>query len=163
MEGLVMLESDRGGATRRDVLRGGARVALAIPLVGLASGVLLAGCGSGDERASRPPDAAPQPKPDPAPTPVEAPPRSVPEPGPEPAPAANGGGAGAGELITDLPESAAMVAALQYTNTSEIPDQTCASCQLFTPTGDGLGKCQLFAQGSVKERGWCASWAAKVS
>ena len=50
-----MQTRNRNGATRRDVLRGGARVALAIPFVGLASSALLAGCGSGDEAPSKPP------------------------------------------------------------------------------------------------------------
>jgi hypothetical protein len=158
-----MRESDRDGATRRDVLRAGVRVALVVPLLGVASSVVFAACGSGDERVGKPPDAAPQP--DLTPTARDVAPDPAPEPDPAPAaeaePAADGDGAG--ELVTDLPESAAMVAALQYTHTSEIADQSCANCQLFTPTSDGLGKCQLFAQGSVKQAGWCASWAPKVS
>ncbi|MBW2268307.1 MAG: high-potential iron-sulfur protein [Deltaproteobacteria bacterium] len=149
-------ESKREGATRRDVLRSGARLALTIPLAGVASSALLAGCGSDDEPAAGAPPPTPPPDPVPPPAPVELPA----EPAAEPVPVAD---AGAAALVTDLPDVAAMVAALQYTNTSGNPDQRCANCQLFAQTGDGIGKCQIFAQGYVTEGGWCVSWAAKAS
>jgi hypothetical protein len=155
--GKEMRDDDRGGATRREVLRGTTRLALVLPLTGLASSAWLSGCGSGDEPSSDtqvdPVDAKPAPpSPDPTPTPA-----------PEPDPPVAGGAAGGGGLVTDLSASAPLVAALQYTNVSQKPDQDCAGCQLFTAGRGGLGKCQLFAQGAVTEGGWCASWAAKVS
>ena len=68
------------------------------------------------------------------------------------------------KLVTDLPDQAPMVAALQYTNKSDKPDPTCKNCQFFTPQGDGApGKCQLFPVGLVGAEGWCASWAKKLS
>jgi hypothetical protein len=160
-----MQQRNRSGATRRDVLRSGARIALAVPFAGVASSGLLAGCGSGDEPAAKPATNAPAtPAPKPAPTPA-APPAAVeptPTPPPAPEPAAGGGGAGAGELVTDKPESAPLVAALQYTHESQTPGQNCEGCQLYTASSEGLGKCQLIPAGYVKASGWCASWAAKV-
>ena len=68
------------------------------------------------------------------------------------------------KLVTELPDQAAMVAALQYVGKSAKPDQDCKGCQFFTPQGDGAkGKCQLFPVGLVEAEGWCASWAKKLS
>ena len=155
-----MQQRSRSGATRRDVLRSGARLALAVPFAGVASSALLAGCGSGDEPAAKPAPPAPAAKPVPTPEPPPAPVEPAPTPAPEPA--AAGGGSGAGELVTDKPESAPLVAALQYTHESQTPGQDCEGCQLYTATSDGLGSCQLMPVGYVKAAGWCASWAAKV-
>lgn len=70
----------------------------------------------------------------------------------------------AGEaLITDIPENAPMVAALQYVNESAKEGQNCGNCQLYTAGEAGTGKCQLFPTGTVKEAGWCASWVKKIS
>jgi hypothetical protein len=68
------------------------------------------------------------------------------------------------KLVTELPDQAPMVTALQYVNKSAKPDQNCKLCQFFTPQGDGArGKCQLFQSGVVSAEGWCASWAKKIS
>jgi hypothetical protein len=155
--GKEMQDDDRGGTTRREVLRGTKRLALVLPLAGLASSAWLSGCGSGDEPTSEPQVDPVASKP--APPSTEPAPRLAPEPDPPVA----GDAAGGGGLVTDLAASAPLVAALQYTNVSQKADQNCAGCQLFTAGGGGLGKCQLFAQGAVTEAGWCASWAAKVS
>ena len=80
-----------------------------------------------------------------------------------PVPAASPPGGGTEQLITEIAGSAAMVQALQYVNQSAKPDQNCGNCQLYTAQSGGVGKCQLFATGLVKEAGWCASWAAKVT
>ena len=70
----------------------------------------------------------------------------------------------AGEaLVTELPDNAPMVAALQYVNDSPKDDQNCGNCQLYTAGEAGTGKCQLFPTGLVAEAGNCASWAQKVS
>lgn len=161
-----MQESIRTGATRRELLRGGARLALALPLAAASSSAMLAGCGSGDESPASPPKPKPSPPAAPAapatPEPAPTPPAPAPvEPAPEPV--TGGGGEGGGELVTDLAAAAPMVAALQYVNVSAKPDQNCANCQLYTAGEGGVGKCQLFPQGSVKEGGWCASWAQKVT
>jgi hypothetical protein len=67
------------------------------------------------------------------------------------------------KLVTEIPAVAATVQALQYTNQSEKPDQSCANCQFYTPASGGRGKCQLFVQGLVAEKGWCMSWTKKVT
>jgi hypothetical protein len=68
------------------------------------------------------------------------------------------------KLITELPDQAAMVTALQYVNESAKADQDCANCQFFTPAADGArGKCQLFPTGMVTAKGWCASYVKKVT
>lgn len=67
------------------------------------------------------------------------------------------------KLVTETPAVAATVQALQYKNQSDKPDQHCALCQFYTPTGGGRGKCQLFVQGLVSETGWCMSFTKKVA
>ena len=68
------------------------------------------------------------------------------------------------KLITELPDQAAMVTALQYVDVSEKADQDCKGCQFFTPQGDGArGKCQLFPVGLVTSAGWCASFVKKAT
>lgn len=68
------------------------------------------------------------------------------------------------KLVSELPDQAAMVAALQYVDKSEKPDQSCKLCQFYTPQeGGGTGKCQLFPVGLVSAEGWCASWTKKLS
>ena len=67
------------------------------------------------------------------------------------------------ELVTEVEANAPMVTALQYVNESAKADQNCGNCQLYTAGEGGVGKCQLFATGDVKEAGWCMSWAQKVS
>ena len=68
------------------------------------------------------------------------------------------------KLITELPDQAAMVAALQYVNESAKADQTCLDCQFFTPGSDSArGKCQLFPIGLVTSAGWCASYVKKAT
>ena len=67
------------------------------------------------------------------------------------------------KLVTETPAAAATVQALQYKNESDKPDQNCANCQFYTPGSGGTGKCQLFMQGLVTEKGWCMSWTKKIS
>ena len=67
------------------------------------------------------------------------------------------------QLVTEIPDQAPMVAALQYVNQSAKPDQKCLDCQFYTPGEGGKGKCQLFQKGLVTEGGWCASWVKKAS
>jgi hypothetical protein len=119
---------------------------------------LLAGCGDGEE-VSKPSPATPAPsggavKPDPAP--------AAPEPKP-PAPATSPGATGQQRLVTEIEAMRPTLQALQYTNASARPDQQCSNCLFYTAAEGGRGKCQLFTQGVVAERGWCSSWSAKPS
>jgi hypothetical protein len=146
-----MQAAKRAGATRRELLQTGAVALLVLPVV--------AACGSGSETS----DGSSTPQPPAPPAPPELPPAPIPEP-PVPEPPAAGGGGGEGQLVTEVAASAALVSALQYVHESPNAEERCDNCQLYTAQGDGLGKCQLFATGGlVKEAGWCASWAAKVS
>jgi hypothetical protein len=67
------------------------------------------------------------------------------------------------KLVTETPAAALTVQALQYKNQSDKPDQNCANCQFYTAKAGGLGKCQLFLQGLVHEKGWCMSWTKKLA
>ena len=53
------------------------------------------------------------------------------------------------------------VQAHQYVKESTPPDQQWSNCLFYTAADGGLGKCQLFPQDYVAERGWCSSWAVK--
>ncbi len=68
---------------------------------------------------------------------------------------------------TDLPElelTDSTGQALGYIRESEVDDQTCANCQLYTGVeGEDLGPCALFPGKSVRAAGWCKSWIQKVS
>ncbi len=55
-----------------------------------------------------------------------------------------------------------MIDSLQYVEASTKEGQTCGNCQLYTAGEGGTGKCMLFQQGVVAEKGWCMSWAQKV-
>jgi hypothetical protein len=117
-----------------------------------------AGCGGGDE-VSKPSPAAPAPsagaaKPDAAPAASERKP---------PAPTASPDAAGEQPLVTEVEAMRPTVQALQYANASTKPDQICSNCLFYTAADGGRGKCPLFAQGVVAERGWCSSWSAKPS
>jgi len=117
---------------------------------------LLSGCGSGEE-GSKPSPSAPSPgsgaaKPGAAPVAPEQKP---------PAPAAAPADGGERMLVTEVEAMRPTVQALQYVSASTKPDQQCSSCLFYTAAEGGLGKCQLFPQGYVAERGWCSSWAAK--
>ena len=170
-----MKASDRDGATRREVLRRGAKWAMALPLAGAA----LAACSEDERQFKRsepytPEDWQPSGKADAAaetgpvttastPAPAEEAPAPTPDPEPaaapaDPAPAAAGDDA----LVTDLAGAAGMVSALQYVNQSTKDGQECSGCQLYTAGAGGKGKCQLFPQGLVAETGWCASWAPRA-
>lgn len=151
----------RPGATRRELLAGSLRAAAALPLALLAGGALT-GCPSEGTAPQQPP-APPKPTEPAAPPPDSpAPPVRPTEPAlPEP-PQAGGGAPDGVALVSQLPEQAPMVAALQYVDASPNPDQRCANCQLFSAAEGGVGKCQLFATGFVREGGWCASWAQRV-
>lgn len=148
--------------TRREFVKVGFAAALALPaLPALLAGVL-SGCGS-SEQAPKP--AAPEPAAEPA-APA-APPKPAPAakpPAPAAAPAPPASPAGGGDaLVTEIPAMATLVTALKYVHQSEKPDQSCSSCQFFTPVSGGRGKCQLFQQGLVESTGWCSSWAKKVT
>ncbi len=66
------------------------------------------------------------------------------------------------QMVTEVEAMKVTAQALQYTDVSAKPDQTCANCQFYT-AGDGAkGKCQLFPQGLVAEAGWCMSWTKKL-
>jgi len=67
------------------------------------------------------------------------------------------------KLVTEVPAMAATVQALQYKTVSDKPDQNCANCQFYTAGSGGTGKCQLFTQGLVAEKGWCMSWTKKLA
>jgi len=67
------------------------------------------------------------------------------------------------KLVTETPAAAPTVQALQYKNQSDKPDQICSNCQFYTAKAGGQGKCQLFMQGLVTEKGWCMSWTKKVA
>ena len=67
------------------------------------------------------------------------------------------------KLVTETPAVAATVQALQYKLVSDKPDQSCSNCQFYTAGSGGRGKCVLFAQGLVSEKGWCMSWTKKVT
>ena len=117
---------------------------------------LLSGCGGGEE-ASKPSPSAPAAegdaaKPDAAPV---APEPKAPEPAVAPAES------GERALVTEVEAMRPTAQALKYTSESTRPDQQCSSCLFYTAAGGGLGKCQLFPQGYVAERGWCSSWSAK--
>lgn len=57
----------------------------------------------------------------------------------------------------------ALLDALKYVDKSEVADQNCANCQLYTATKDNMGKCQLIPNGLVAKEGHCISWTKKVS
>ena len=67
------------------------------------------------------------------------------------------------KLVTETPAMAPTVQALQYKLVSEKPDQKCGNCQFYTAGTGGTGKCQLFVQGLVSEKGWCMSWTKKLT
>jgi len=47
---------------------------------------------------------------------------------------------------------------VNYVEVTEIPEQRCDNCQLYTqPSNGGCGGCLLFA-GPVTAAGWCSSW-----
>lgn len=66
------------------------------------------------------------------------------------------------KLVTDMPDQAYMVQALQYVNVSDRPGESCANCQFYTPGEDATGKCTLIPVGLVTEGGSCASYVTKV-
>jgi hypothetical protein len=65
------------------------------------------------------------------------------------------------KLVTEIAENGMLVESLQYVNESKTEGQSCSTCMLFTAGAGGRGKCQLFQQGVVSEKGWCASWSKK--
>lgn len=149
---------ERTRVDRRRLLKAALRIGLAVPAAGAVLGSVLTGCGRGrEEEAGAPePEAPPAPAPEveePA-SPGEAAPPAA-EPGSPPAP-----GGGERPLVTEVPAMEATVQTLQYTNESPHPDQQCSNCQFYTAAGGGLGRCQLFTEGYVREGGWCQSWTA---
>ena len=135
---------------KRDFLELGAGLLAAGALPAL--GTLMAGCGEagpGDAGVTPPEAPASSPALPSAPAPVPAP----------PPPTATSTGA----LVTELEAVAPVVAALQYVHESPVADRRCGNCQLYTPGAEGRGRCQLFAQGLVRETGWCASWIPRTS
>jgi fructose-1,6-bisphosphatase/inositol monophosphatase family enzyme len=65
------------------------------------------------------------------------------------------------ELVTDIAANKALLEGIQYVNESKKEGQHCANCVLYSASEGGLGKCQLFPQGFVKQTGWCMSWSAR--
>jgi len=84
------------------------------------------------------------------------------DPPPQPGSPAASDPAAAGDapLVTEVPAMQALVQSLQYVNDSPKPDQRCENCILFIDDAfpGEKGKCQLFTQGAVVAKGWCASW-----
>lgn len=66
------------------------------------------------------------------------------------------------KLVTDMPDQAYMVQALQYLDVSNRPGENCLNCQFYTPGESGTGKCTLIPVGLVSEGGSCASYVTKV-
>jgi hypothetical protein len=63
--------------------------------------------------------------------------------------------------IDALPSAEASVRrSLGYTESSDVPGQTCSGCDFFTASGDGCGSCTIFDGGAVNPAGRCASWSA---
>lgn len=55
-----------------------------------------------------------------------------------------------------------MRANVNYVTETEIPEERCDNCQLYTQPNGGCGGCLLFA-GPVTAAGWCSSWVIKQS
>lgn len=146
--------------SRREFLRTGLAATLALPAAPALLAAALSGCGSAEQG---------QPgKPAEPPAPPAKPPVPAPEPSPPaqpPAPPTTGGAAppGEGELVTEMPAMATLVASLQYVHRTSIPEQRCQGCQFYTAGQGDRGRCQLFTQGLVAAQGWCASWTKKIS
>lgn len=53
---------------------------------------------------------------------------------------------------------------LKYVDASTNPEQNCLNCQLFTPppSGSTCGGCTLL-KGPIHPKGYCTSWAKKMS
>ncbi len=144
---------------RRRFLRLGALAVVALPSVP----ALLAACGpsdgSGGSTAPAPASPAKEAEGARATSPA-APAAPAPRPSEPAAPAPPAGGET--RLVTEVPANAGQVQALQYVNETAKPDQHCGNCIFYTPQGDEMGRCQLFAQGVVKSTGWCRSWQRKA-
>ncbi len=60
------------------------------------------------------------------------------------------------------PESA-QAQALQYVSESEVADQNCANCTLYTGAeGEAKGPCPLFPGSAVMAAGWCSAYVPKA-
>jgi hypothetical protein len=53
-----------------------------------------------------------------------------------------------------------LATALNFTEHSTAPNQTCGNCGLFDGDGSACGQCQIFSC-TVNPKGHCDSWAAK--
>jgi hypothetical protein len=53
-----------------------------------------------------------------------------------------------------------LASALNFTEHSTTPNQTCRNCGLFDGGSSACGNCQIFSA-SVNAKGHCDSWAAK--
>jgi High potential iron-sulfur protein len=53
-----------------------------------------------------------------------------------------------------------LATALNFTEHSATPNQTCGNCGLFGGDGSACGQCQIFSC-TVNPKGHCDSWAAK--
>ena len=149
-----MSDSNERDLSRREVLRRGAGVALAIPAA--AAATALTACGEAQEA----PKSSPPPTTPAAPSGGTTPPKTT--MGTETPPASPASPAPSGvTLVTEVPAAATLVSSLQYTNESPHADKKCNNCQLYTAETDAYGKCQLFPQGKVADAGWCASWVEK--
>ncbi|MHA7837303.1 MAG: high-potential iron-sulfur protein [bacterium] len=74
--------------------------------------------------------------------------------------------AGEGEseptLVTDVPENAGLLTAVQYVAVSEIEGKNCGNCQLLLEREGEVGRCGLFQKGKVPVSAYCTSWIQKA-
>lgn len=73
-----------------------------------------------------------------------------------------GEGDGASPLVTDVPDNASLLAAVQYVAVSEIDGKNCANCQLLLQRDGDVGRCGLFQKGKVPVAAYCTSWIKKA-
>ena len=73
-----------------------------------------------------------------------------------------GDGDGAPPLVTDVPENASLLTAVQYVAVSEIEGKNCANCQLLLQRDGDVGRCGLFQKGKVPVAAYCTSWIKKA-
>jgi len=64
----------------------------------------------------------------------------------------------AGDLPAVDPDSA-QAQALQYVSESEVADQNCGNCTLYSGAeGEDMGPCPLFPGAAVMRAGWCSAY-----
>jgi hypothetical protein len=69
----------------------------------------------------------------------------------------------AADAVKVDPEGA-QAKALKYVHQSEVEDQLCKGCQLYSDSDtEGWGNCAIFPGKVVDANGWCASWVKTMS